>query len=85
VLFGESIPSKALSSAFELASKARAILVVGTSGIVEPAASLPLIVKRNHGKVVEINLEPTVYSHSVSDVVLQGSCTEILPMLIKGL
>ncbi|ASJ03078.1 NAD-dependent protein deacylase [Thermococcus profundus] len=55
VWFGEPLPKEALEKAFELASKADLVLVIGTSGVVYPAAYIPYIVKERGGRVIEIN------------------------------
>jgi len=55
VWFGEPLPQDALERAFKLASKADVVLVIGTSGVVYPAAYIPFIVKEHGGKVIEIN------------------------------
>lgn len=55
VWFGEALPKGALEKAFELASKADVVLVIGTSGVVYPAAYIPYIVKEHGGRVIEVN------------------------------
>jgi len=59
VWFGEALPADVLRKAMELCEKSDVILVVGTSAVVQPAASLPLIVKRNGGMIIEINPDET--------------------------
>jgi NAD-dependent deacetylase len=59
VWFGEALPADVLREAMELCEKSDVILVVGTSAVVQPAASLPLIVKRNGGTIIEINPDET--------------------------
>lgn len=62
VWFGESLPADAVRRAMEEALRARLILVVGTSGVVEPAGSIPLIVAENGGRIVNVNPEPNRYT-----------------------
>lgn len=59
VWFGENLPAGALESAYFLSNRADIMLSVGTSAVVEPAASLPLVALRNKAVVVEVNPEPT--------------------------
>jgi len=59
VWFGEPLPRDAIALMFELARKADLILVIGTSLLVEPAASIPFIVLEHNGKAIEINLTET--------------------------
>jgi NAD-dependent deacetylase len=56
VWFGEPLPREALEEAFSLAERADLVLVIGTSGVVYPAAYIPYIVKERGGRVVEINI-----------------------------
>lgn len=53
--FGESLPQKALSDAVDSASRADLLLVLGSTLLVQPAASLPMYTLRNGGRVVIIN------------------------------
>jgi len=81
VLFGERLPSTELDAAFIEANKADLVLVVGTSGVVMPAAYIPWVVKNNNGKIIEINYEPTVIT-SIADLSLFGKAGEILPKIV---
>lgn len=57
VLFGEPLPPRALETAVALASSCRAMLLVGTSAVVQPAASLPFLARERGAKVIEVNIE----------------------------
>jgi NAD-dependent deacetylase len=57
VLFGEQLPPGALERAYHEASTCQTMLVIGTSAVVQPAASLPYLAKQNGAAVIEINLE----------------------------
>lgn len=59
VWFGEPLPEEEWSRAYREASKARLMLVVGTSALVYPAAMLPEVTLRSGGKIVVVNPEPT--------------------------
>lgn len=59
VLFGEQLPQEALERAYRESSTCKSMLVVGTSAVVQPAASLPYLAKRNGALVIEINPEKT--------------------------
>ncbi|MCI0476803.1 MAG: NAD-dependent protein deacylase, partial [Anaerolineales bacterium] len=84
VWFGETLPRDALERAFAEATRCDALFAIGTSGIVEPAASLPRYAKRAGALIVEINLEETPLS-AIADIVLRGKSGEVLPELIKYL
>lgn len=81
VWFGEALPSDVLERAWSASEQADLFLVVGTSALVQPAASLPLVAHRAGARVVEINLEPTAISTQV-DISLMGRSGELLPQLI---
>lgn len=85
VFFGESIPTAALMQANVDVQQCEVVLVVGTSGMVEPAASLPSIAKSNGAFIIEVNPEPTVLTASIADIFLQGKSEEILPQLVDEL
>ena len=85
VFFGEPIPVDALHKSYELASKAEALMIVGTSAVVSPANSIPVIAKQNGAKLIEINLENTHLTDSITDIFLKGKAGEILPALLKEL
>jgi NAD-dependent deacetylase len=55
VWFGEMLPEPVLQEAFHWAGSADAALVVGTSALVHPAASLPLLVRDRGGALIEVN------------------------------
>lgn len=62
VWFGESLPETVLARATAAFSGAEVALVIGTSGVIEPAASLGFLALRGGAQVVEINPEPTPLS-----------------------
>ncbi|UCD79617.1 MAG: NAD-dependent deacylase [Desulfobacterales bacterium] len=57
VLFGEQLPQGALERAYRESSTCRSMLVIGTSAVVQPAASLPYVAKQSGAAVIEINPE----------------------------
>lgn len=81
VWFGEALPAIVLEEAVEISSKADLFLVVGTSAVVQPAASLPMLARQRGGKVVEVNVEETPLSPHV-DATLRGPSGNILPQLL---
>lgn len=85
ILFGERIPLRAQQEAERLARQARTVLIVGTSGLVEPASSLPLLAREAGARVIEINLSPSALTSSVTDLFLPGSASEVLVALQDAL
>jgi NAD-dependent deacetylase len=82
VWFGESLPQEAVSRAFAACETADIVMVVGTSVLVQPAASLPFIALERGGWVLEVNTEPTPLSDR-AHLVLSGKSGEILPGLVR--
>jgi len=84
VWFGESLDPHILHQAVEAARSCQIMLVVGTSSVVQPAASLAFTAKSGGAMLAEINLEQTPNSDFM-DRVLLGKAGEILPRLVEGL
>ena len=84
VWFGETLPAQALSAAIEAARHCQAFFSIGTSGLVQPAASLAFAAKERGAVIVEINAEPTPLTPS-ADFFFQGSSGKILPQLSRAL
>ena len=80
VLFGEMLPAGAFEFAAERAAGCELCLVIGTSGLVYPAAGLPEIATSAGAFVCEVNPEPTPLS-SLCDAVISGKAGEVLPEL----
>jgi len=78
VWFGEALPEDALQQAISAASQCQIMLVVGTSAVVQPAASLPIMAKEHGASVIEVNLEPPPIT-PLADQSLLGPAGEILP------
>lgn len=84
VWFGEFLPDPIIQRAFQAAKKAWVMLIIGTSGVVQPAASLPLVAKESGATIVEINTEPSALTAWMVDVCLQGRAAEQLSRLLQA-
>lgn len=84
VWFGEMLPRDVLDRAFALSSACEVMLVVGTSAVVHPAASLPLAAAENGAKIIEINPDPTPLS-GYADYSLRGKAGDVLPAIDRQL
>ncbi|MCX5895591.1 MAG: NAD-dependent deacylase [Proteobacteria bacterium] len=71
VFFGEAIPADALTRAHQESRTCDLMLVLGTSAVVYPAASMPEIAKSAGAQVVEINPSETPLTRFVSDYILR--------------
>jgi NAD-dependent deacetylase len=84
VWFEEALPQAALSRAFAESTACDVMLVIGTSGLVQPAASLPLTAKRERATLIEINPDRTPIT-PFADIYLGGASGEMLPLVVKEL
>lgn len=80
VLFGEMLPQQAIDDALDAVRSADVALVIGTSNIVQPAASLPIAASAAGAKIIEINPNATPLSEE-ADVYIQGTARNVLPEL----
>jgi NAD-dependent deacetylase len=78
VWFGEPLPLAALTVAEQAADRCDLMLVIGTSGVVYPAAGLA---RRARGRVVIVNPEPTQLDDA-ADAVLRGKAAGLLPPML---
>jgi len=83
VWFGETLPRDQLEKAVEAARTCDVFFSIGTSGIVQPAASLAHAARNKGSVVVEINAEPTALTEK-ADFFFQGRSGEMLPELVKA-
>ncbi len=83
VFFGESIPLDALEKSGQLAREADLILVIGTSGDVAPANTIPYEIKSRGGKVIVINPCETSFT-GMADVTIRQPAEAALPVLAKA-
>jgi NAD-dependent deacetylase len=81
VWFGEMLEPPVLKAAFDAIDACDLMIVIGTSGTVQPAASMGVQAKQNGALVAEINLGPTPYS-DLYDFSVLGKSGEILPELL---
>jgi NAD-dependent deacetylase len=81
VWFGEPLPEDVLVEAFGLADRADACLVIGTSAVVQPAASLATAVAHAGGLVFEVNPDPTALTSSAT-IAIRARAAEAVPGLV---
>lgn len=83
VWFGESLDPRILEQALHASRECQVMLVIGTSAVVQPAASMALEAKARGAMVVEINLERTPQSDFM-DHTLLGKAGEVVPKLVEN-
>ena len=83
VWFGESLDPVIMNTIKQLISTCDVFLVIGTSGVVYPAAGFAHEVARNKGAVIEINIQPAAPRANILPV--QGRAADVLPLITKAL
>ncbi len=82
VMFGETLPQDILNRAAEEAGSCDLMLSIGSSLVVQPAASMPVIAKRSGAALVIVNKDPTPLD-SMADLVLRENSSEVLSGAVK--
>jgi NAD-dependent deacetylase len=82
--FGERLPLDALDRAKVVSISCDVMIVVGTSGLVTPAASMPEYAKQAGAKIIEVNPDYSMITR-IADVKLEGASGEMLPQVIEAL
>ena len=83
VWFGEGLDTGILERAFEAAEECDVMVVAGTSTVVQPAASLPVVALGGGAVVIEVNTDPTSLT-PLADHSIMGKASEVLPALVEG-
>ena len=81
VWFGESLDAEDLRRSYAALESCAMLLIIGTSGIVYPAASFAPVAKSAGAFVAELNLDPTPHS-GIVDVSLKGRAKDLVPALL---
>ena len=84
VWFTEPLPREAIMRAQSLSREADVMLVVGTSGVVHPAAGLPALAKDAGACVIDVNPMPDEIS-ALADLFLDGPSGEVLPQIVQAM
>ena len=83
VWFGEMLPPGAIEAAFEAAQTCDVLLLIGTSGVVQPAASLAEVAKSYGARIIEVNPRATALT-SLADVRVPAGCRDALVEIDKA-
>lgn len=84
VFFSEGIPDDVHREATSLARSADVLIVVGTSGGVQPAGRIPWVAHHNGATVIEINPRESEYTYKATDIYLEGKAGKMLPELLDA-
>lgn len=81
IFFGEGIPAYAAEHALLEAQKSDLFVIVGTTGEIVPASTIPYLAKEQGAKIIEVNPQTSKFTDTIVDVYLQGKAGDILPQL----
>ena len=82
ISFGQSMPERETEEAYHRSSSSDLFIAIGSSLVVQPAASMPLVAKRNGAKLVIINLDPTPYD-TMADLVIHGQAGTVMASILE--
>ncbi len=82
ISFGQSMPERETQEAYHRSSLCDLFIVIGSSLVVQPAASMPLVAKRNGAKLVIINRDPTPYD-DMADSVIHGQAGPTMASIME--
>jgi NAD-dependent deacetylase len=83
VFFNEKIPELVKTKSFELAEKCDLMLIIGTNADVYPANAFPVLAHKHNATIIEINIIESQFTHSVTDIFLKGTASEVMEKLGK--
>ncbi len=83
ISFGQAMPERETAEAVRRSEECDLFIVIGSSLVVHPAASMPLVAKERGAKLVIINRDPTSQD-SMADAVVRGSAGAIMSEIIQG-
>jgi NAD-dependent deacetylase len=83
ISFGQPMPERETQEAYHRSSLSDLFIVIGSSLVVQPAASMPLVAKRNGAKLVIINRDPTPYD-DMADMVIHGQAGPIMASILEN-
>ena len=85
VFFNEPIPYFAKKRSLEEAQKADLLIIIGTNAEVLPAAEIPERAKKNGAKIIEINIKPSHFTNTITDIFLEMKATVAMKLIGKEL
>ena len=85
VFFGEMLPEYDMNMSIKAVSKCDLVVIIGSTGVVYPAASLPYYAKRNNAVIIEINPKPSAFTNEITDIFIPMKAGEAMQKLIDTL
>ena len=78
VFFNEQVPVVAKNRSFRVAAKSDVMLIIGTNAEVLPAARIPEVAKENGAVIIEINIKPSHFTDTVTDLFLEMPASDAM-------
>ncbi len=86
LFWGDLVPDPEYKLGMKEANRAKLMLIIGTSGTMMPAGVIPMFAKyRRHVSIIEINIQPTVYTSQITDIFIPLPAAEALSLLKQHL
>ena len=82
IFFGEAIPEHAGSHSFNEANKADCFILIGTTGVIAPANTIPSRAKANGAAIIEVNPYRSEYTGAVTDIFLESKAIAAMEKLM---
>jgi NAD-dependent deacetylase len=83
ISFGQAMPERETEEAYRRSSLCDLFIVIGSSLVVQPAASMPVVAKRNGAKLVIINHDPTPCD-DLADIILQSQAGPTMTHILRS-
>lgn len=83
IFFGEGIPEEAMQKSILAAQTADVFLIIGTTGEIMPASNIPYLAKQNNAKIIEINIEKSKFTDSITDIFIQEKASLAMEEIIR--
>ena len=83
IFFGEPIPEPACANSFTETKNADVFILIGTTGEIMPASLIPYEAKKNNKKIIEINIQSSNYTNTITEIFLKGKATEVMQKLLE--
>jgi NAD-dependent deacetylase len=85
VFIGEPIPEKAYLMAIREVQRCDVLIVIGTTGEIMPASSIPHLAKLNGAMIIEFNVEDSSYTGRITDIFIRAKASAAAIELAKHL
>lgn len=82
ISFGQPMPERETAEAFRRSQEAWLFIVLGSSLVVQPAASMPLLAKEAGARLAIVNRDPTALD-GMADLVIRGSCGQVMERVLE--